>query len=91
YIDGYGYLFIMGRTDDVINVSGHSLSTGEMEEIVASQPALAECAVLGVADTLKGQLPMAMIGLKNAFTRSPTDVAQALLLTVNHQLGAIPC
>lgn len=91
YIDDDGYLFIMGRTDDVINVAGHRLSTGEMEEIVASHPAVAECAVFGVTDSLKGQLPMAMIVLKNDFTGSPTDVEQALVQTVRNQIGAIAC
>ncbi len=91
YIDDDGYLFIMGRTDDVINVAGHRLSTGEMEEIVASHPAVAECAVFGVTDTLKGQLPMAMIVLKNDFTGSPTDVEQELVQTVRNQIGAIAC
>lgn len=91
YIDDDGYLFIMGRTDDVINVAGHRLSTGEMEEIVASHPAVAECAVFGVTDTLKGQLPMAMIVLKNGFTGSPTDVEQELVQTVRNQIGAIAC
>ncbi|BED90132.1 acyl-CoA synthetase [Pseudoalteromonas sp. MM1] len=91
YMDDDGYLFIMGRTDDVINVAGHRLSTGEMEEIVAAHPAVAECAVFGITDTLKGQLPMAMIVLKNDFTGSPTDVEQALVQTVRNQIGAIAC
>ena len=91
YIDDDGYLFIMGRTDDVINVAGHRLSTGEMEEIVAAHPAVAECAVFGVTDNLKGQLPMAMIVLKNDFTGSPTDVEQELVQTVRNQIGAIAC
>ena len=57
YIDDDGYLFVMGRTDDVINVAGHRLSTGSMEAVVATHPAVAECAVIGVADELKGQVP----------------------------------
>ncbi|WP_350603686.1 propionyl-CoA synthetase [Pseudoalteromonas sp. SMN1298-MNA-CIBAN-0114] len=91
YIDEDGYLFIMGRTDDVINVAGHRLSTGEMEEIVAAHPAVAECAVFGVNDPLKGQLPMGMIVLKNDFMGSSTDVEQALVLSVRNQIGAIAC
>jgi propionyl-CoA synthetase len=91
YIDDDGYLFIMGRTDDVINVAGHRLSTGEMEEIVAAHPAVAECAVFGVTDTLKGQLPMAMIVLKNDFEGSSFDVEQELILSVRNQIGAIAC
>ena len=61
FIDHEGYVFIMGRTDDVINVAGHRLSTGEMEEIVAAHPAVAECAVIGVTDELKGQLPLGLV------------------------------
>ena len=91
YLDDDGYLFIMGRTDDVINVAGHRLSTGEMEEIVAAHPAVAECAVFGVNDSLKGQLPMAMIVLKNDFIGNPTDVEQQLILAVRNQIGAIAC
>lgn len=91
YIDDDGYLFIMGRTDDVINVAGHRLSTGEMEEIVAAHPAVAECAVFGVNDTLKGQLPMAMIVLKDDYLGDSKEVEQALIHSVRHQIGAIAC
>ena len=91
YIDEDGYLFIMGRTDDVINVAGHRLSTGEMEEIVAAHPAVAECAVFGVNDPLKGQLPMGMIVLKNDFTGSSQEVEKALVASVRNQIGAIAC
>ena len=86
-----GTYLLWARTDDVINVAGHRLSTGEMEEIVAAHPAVAECAVFGVTDTLKGQLPMAMIVLKNDFMGSSTDVEQALVLSVRNQIGAIAC
>ena len=91
YIDEDGYLFIMGRTDDVINVAGHRLSTGEMEEIVAAHPAVAECAVFGVNDALKGQNPMAMIVLKDSFTGSHQEVQQQLVQSVRNQIGAIAC
>ena len=91
YIDEDGYLFIMGRTDDVINVAGHRLSTGEMEEIVAAHPAVAECAVFGVNDALKGQNPMAMIVLKDGFTGSHQEVQQQLVQSVRNQIGAIAC
>ncbi|WP_462146902.1 acetate--CoA ligase [Pseudoalteromonas gelatinilytica] len=91
YIDDDGYLFIMGRTDDVINVAGHRLSTGEMEEIVAAHPAVAECAVFGVNDALKGQLPMAMIVLKDDYLGDSKEVEQQLILSVRNQIGAIAC
>lgn len=91
YIDDDGYLFIMGRTDDVINVAGHRLSTGEMEEIVAAHPAVAECAVFGVNDALKGQLPMAMIVLKDDYLGDSKAVEQQLVHSVRHQIGAIAC
>lgn len=91
YIDEDGYLFIMGRIDDVINVAGHRLSTGEMEEIVAAHPAVAECAVFGINDSLKGQLPMGMIVLKNDYLGSNEEVEQAVIASVRHQIGAIAC
>ena len=81
----------MGRTDDVINVAGHRLSTGEMEEIVAAHPAVAECAVFGVNDALKGQLPMAMIVLKDDYLGDSKEVEQQLVHSVRNQIGAIAC
>ncbi len=74
YFDEDGYLFIMGRVDDVINVAGHRLSTGEMEEIVGKHPMVAECAVIGRRDELKGQLPMGFVVLKNAEGVNPDQV-----------------
>ena len=68
-IDEDGYVFVMGRTDDVINVAGHRLSTGGMEEVLASHPAVAECAVIGVADTMKGQVPRGFVVLKAGVDR----------------------
>src|SRR5690606_26058800 len=65
YIDEDGYVVVMGRTDDVINVAGHRLSTGEMEEIIAAHPAVAECCVIGVHDELKGQMPVGLVLVKN--------------------------
>lgn len=91
YIDEDGYLFIMGRTDDVINVAGHRLSTGEMEEIVAAHPAVAECAVFGIQDQLKGQLPMAMVVLKDGFEHKSDSIEQELTGLVRNQIGAIAC
>ena len=65
YIDDKGYVFVMARTDDIINVAGHRLSTGAMEEVLSSHPDVAECAVFGVADSLKGQLPVGLLVLKS--------------------------
>ena len=70
--DRDGYVYVMGRTDDVINVAGHRLSTGEMEEIFASHPAVAECAVIGVDDPLKGQIPRGFVVLKAGIETAPT-------------------
>ncbi len=75
YLDDDGYLFVMGRTDDVINVAGHRLSTGAMEEVVATHPDVAECAVIGVADELKGQVPMGFVVLKAGARHSNAEVA----------------
>ncbi|MBS3796185.1 propionyl-CoA synthetase [Pseudoalteromonas sp. BDTF-M6] len=91
YFDEEGYLFIMGRTDDVINVAGHRLSTGEMEEIVAAHPAVAECAVFAIHDGLKGQIPMAMVVLKDDFSGSNEEVEQQLRTSVRSTIGAIAC
>ena len=91
YFDADGYLFIMGRVDDVINVAGHRLSTGEMEEIVASHPAVAECAVFGIDDELKGQLPMGLVVLKDGAGRSPEEVTEELIALVRERIGAVAC
>ena len=72
YIDEGGYVFVMARTDDIINVAGHRLSTGAIEEVLASHPDVAECAVIGVADELKGQLPLGLLVLKAGVER-PQD------------------
>ena len=89
FIDHEGYVFIMGRTDDVINVAGHRLSTGEMEEIVAAHPAVAECAVIGVADELKGQLPLGLVVLKDGVTQSHGEVEKELVSAVRSSIGAV--
>ncbi|RUO32933.1 AMP-binding protein [Aliidiomarina soli] len=91
YIDDDGYLFIMGRTDDVINVAGHRLSTGEIEEVVASHSAVAECCVVGAQDELKGQLPVALVIVKNGATISPQQLQQELVALVREQIGALAC
>jgi hypothetical protein len=96
YIDADGYLFIMGRTDDVINVAAHRLSTGEMEEIIATHSRVAECAVFGVADALKGEVPVGLIVLKDSADQSPAAAAAShaqiyaeLVALVRARIGAI--
>ncbi|ENK2326165.1 propionyl-CoA synthetase [Vibrio vulnificus] len=91
YLDEEGYLFIMGRIDDVINVAGHRLSTGEMEEIVGAHPAVAECAVVGVHDELKGQLPLGFVVLKDGMKIDPTELEQELVGKVRNEIGAVAC
>ncbi|WDE04857.1 propionyl-CoA synthetase [Thalassomonas viridans] len=91
YLDDDGYLYIMGRTDDVINVAGHRLSTGEMEEIVSAHQDVAECAVVGVADELKGQVPMALIVLKNGVTTPTEQIFEQIRQEVRQQIGALAC
>ena len=91
YIDNDGYVFIMGRTDDVINVAGHRLSTGEMEEILAAHPAVAECAVVGTPDDLKGELPIGLVILKNEADIDPGQLQSDLVQTIRDKIGAIAC
>jgi propionyl-CoA synthetase len=88
-LDEDGYLFVMGRIDDVINVAGHRLSTGAMEEVVATHPAVAECAVIGVADQLKGQLPLGLVVLKDGVTVDPAELEAELVALVRDQIGAV--
>jgi propionyl-CoA synthetase len=89
YRDGDGYLWIMSRTDDVINVAGHRLSTGGMEEVLAGHPDVAECAVIGVADQLKGQLPLGLIVLKDGIERDASDVTRELVQRVREHIGPV--
>lgn len=89
YIDEEGYVFVMGRTDDVINVAGHRLSTGEMEEVVASHPAVAECCVIGVHDELKGQLPVGLVLLKNGVVIDDARLESELAAMVREHIGGI--
>lgn len=91
YIDEDGYLFVMGRTDDVINVAGHRLSTGEMEEILASHDAVAECSVIGVHDSLKGQVPIGLALLKDGETISEAELQTQLVAMVRKEIGAVAC
>jgi len=89
YKDKDGYLYIMARTDDVINVAGHRLSTGAMEEVLASHPDVAECAVIGVADALKGQLPMGFLCLTSGVTKSADDVVRECVTLVRNKIGPV--
>ncbi|NNN00348.1 MAG: AMP-binding protein [Acidimicrobiaceae bacterium] len=89
HFDDDGYLFVMGRVDDVINVAGHRLSTGEIEEIIAGHPDVAECAVIGVADNLKGQVPRGLAVLKAGVERDHATIANELVQRVRNQLGAV--
>jgi len=91
YIDEDGYLFVMGRTDDVINVAGHRLSTGEMEEILAAHDAVAECTVIGVYDSLKGQVPVGLVLLKDGSKISDADLQTELVAMVRNEIGAVAC
>jgi propionyl-CoA synthetase len=89
YIDEDGYLFIMGRIDDVIIVAGHNLSTGSMEQALASHPDVAECAVFGVKDPLKTQLPVGLVVLKAGVRREPAVIVEELIETVREQVGPV--
>ncbi|PYP24368.1 MAG: propionyl-CoA synthetase [Gemmatimonadetes bacterium] len=89
YKDEDGYLWVMGRTDDIINVAGHRLSTGAMEEVLASHPDVAECAVMGVADDIKGEIPLGLIVLKAGVGRPPDAIAQELARMVREQIGPV--
>ncbi len=89
YIDEDGYVFIMGRVDDVINVAGHRLSTGAMEAVLADHPDVAECAVIGRADELKGQVPLGFVVLKAGAARDAGEVEAELVQMVRAQIGAV--
>ncbi|MGN6460913.1 MAG: AMP-binding protein, partial [Pseudolabrys sp.] len=89
YKDEDGYIFVMGRTDDIINVAGHRLSTGGMEEVLASHPDVAECAVLGIADQLKGEVPCGFIVLKAGVTKSPAEVEKEIVALVREKIGPV--
>ncbi len=89
YMDDDGYVYIMARTDDVINVAGHRLSTGGMEEVLSRHPAVAECAVVGVADSFKGQLPVGFIVLKSDIDRSHDEIVKEIVQMVRDQIGPV--
>jgi propionyl-CoA synthetase len=89
YKDEDGYLYIMGRTDDIINVAGHRLSTGGMEEVLASHPDVAECAVIGIKDALKGEVPCGFLVLKAGVNRAPADIEAEIVALVRQRIGPV--
>jgi propionyl-CoA synthetase len=89
YLDEDGYLFIMARTDDIINVAGHRLSTGAMEEVIAAHPDVAECAVIGMADDMKGQLPLGFVVLSAGVSRDIADVEKEIVGLVRERIGPV--
>jgi propionyl-CoA synthetase len=89
YIDDDGYVYVLGRTDDVINVAGHRLSTGVMEAVVAAHPAVAECAVIGVADEVKGQSPKAFVVLKAGAHVDPDELSAQIVADVRERVGPV--
>ena len=89
YIDKDGYLYVMGRIDDIINTAGHRLSTGRMEEVIASHEHIAECAVIGVYDEIKGEVPFAFFVLKEGVKKKIEDIIDELKKMIREEIGAI--
>jgi propionyl-CoA synthetase len=89
FTDDDNYLFIMARTDDIINVAGHRLSTGGMEEVLAGHPDIAECAVIGAADALKGQAPMGFVVLKSGADRDEAELQAECVKKVREEIGPV--
>jgi propionyl-CoA synthetase len=89
YQDEDGYLYIMSRVDDIINVAGHRLSTGAMEEVLSAHPDIAECAVVGVADEIKGEIPVGFAVTKAGVTRSEADITRELVDMVRERIGPV--
>ncbi|MDX2451139.1 AMP-binding enzyme, partial [Desulfosarcina sp.] len=89
YIDEDGYVFVMSRIDDIINVAGHRLSTGGMEAVLASHPDVAECAVLGVDDDLKGQVPVGFVVLKAGVTKADDEIIKETIQMVRDRIGPV--
>jgi len=89
FIDADGYIYVMGRTDDIINVAGHRLSTGGMEEVLASHKDVAECAVLGVKDALKGEVPCGFIVLKAGVNRPAEEIERECVALVREKIGPV--
>jgi propionyl-CoA synthetase len=88
-VDEEGYVWVMSRTDDIINVAGHRLSTGAMEEVLASHPDVAECAVVGVKDSLKGQVPLGLVVLKSGVAKGEAEIARELIAMVRERIGPV--
>ena len=89
FIDEDGYVFVMSRTDDIINVAGHRLSTGAIEEVLAAHQNVAECAVIGVADQLKGQLPLGFLVLSAGVNRSHAEIVNEIVNMVRDRIGPV--
>jgi len=89
YKDEDGYLWVMSRIDDIINVAGHRLSTGGIEEVIAAHPDVAECAVIGVADELKGELPVGLTVLKSGVDRDVDEISKEVVTLVREKIGAV--
>lgn len=89
YVDEDGYTYVMSRTDDIINVAGHRLSTGAMEEVLASHPDIAECAVIGASDELKGQVPLGLLVLKAGVVRENSDIVKEAISFVREKIGPV--
>ncbi|UFX01738.1 AMP-binding protein [Sinorhizobium medicae WSM1115] len=89
YVDDDGYIFIMARTDDIINVAGHRLSTGAMEEVCASHPDVAECAVIGIADSLKGQVPAGFLVVNANVSRETAEIEKEVIALVRERIGPV--
>jgi propionyl-CoA synthetase len=89
YKDEDGYVWVMGRTDDIINVARHRLSTGGMEEVPAAHPDVAECAVLGIKDELKGEVPCGFLVLKAGVTKKPADIEREVVALVREKIGPV--
>ena len=89
YLDADGYLYVMGRLDDVINVAGHRLSTGEIEEVLAAHPQIAECAVIPLPNALKGQVPVALVVVKTGMRADELQLERDLITRVRHEIGPV--
>ena len=89
FIDEDGYIYVMSRTDDIINVAGHRLSTGGMEEVLASHKDVAECAVLGIKDALKGEVPCGFIVLKAGVNRPPAEIEAECVALIREKIGPV--
>ncbi len=89
HIDDDGYIWIMSRTDDIINVAGHRLSTGAIEEVLSEHQSVAECAVLGIADKLKGQLPIGLVVLKSGVDKDNETISKECVQMVRDKIGPV--